>query len=162
MSGKPEHEIPMLAYVTSKGSVGDFIKRYLDETAAAEEVPSWHDLRASLQNRFAEITDPQHALAVMRRRRQNSNESVQLFAERLLQIAEDAYSKDRIKDPLVQQQLVDIFCDGLTFDYLYKNEDSPRESERLRISDSSYYERTKFKTEIGHSRVRYNRKTEHK
>lgn len=26
MSGKPEHEIPMLAYVTSKGSVGDFIK----------------------------------------------------------------------------------------------------------------------------------------
>lgn len=54
----------------------------------------------------------------MRRTRQNSNESVQLFAERLLQIAEDAYSKDRLKDPLVQQQLVDIFCDGLTFDYL--------------------------------------------
>lgn len=57
-------------------------------------MPSWHDLTASLQNRFAEITDPQHALAVMLRTRQNSNESVQLFAERLLQIAEDAYSKD--------------------------------------------------------------------
>lgn len=69
MSGKPEHEIPMLGYVTSKGSVGDFIKRYLDETAAAEEVASWHNLRASLQIRFAEITDPQHALAVMRRTR---------------------------------------------------------------------------------------------
>lgn len=27
MSGKPGHEIPMLAYVTSKGSVGDFIKK---------------------------------------------------------------------------------------------------------------------------------------
>lgn len=26
--------------------------------------------------------------------------------------------KDRLTDHLVQQQLVDIFCDGLTFDYL--------------------------------------------
>lgn len=32
MSGKANHEIPMLAYITSKGSVGDFINRYLDET----------------------------------------------------------------------------------------------------------------------------------
>lgn len=118
LSGKQGHEIPMLAYITSKGSVGDFIKRYLDETDASEEMPSWNDLKESLKNRFAEITDSQHALAVMRRTRQNSNESVQLFAERLLQIAEDAYSKDKLKDPLVQQQLVDIFCDGLTFDYL--------------------------------------------
>ena len=118
MSGKQGHEIPMLAYITSKGSVGDYIKRYLDETDASEEIPSWNDLKESLKNRFAEITDPQHALAVMRKTRQNSNESVQLFAERLLQIAEDAYSNDRLKDPLIQQQLVDIFCDGLTFDYL--------------------------------------------
>lgn len=56
MSGKPGHEIPMLAYITSKGSVGDFIKRYLDETKASEEVPSWHNLRVSLKERFAEIT----------------------------------------------------------------------------------------------------------
>lgn len=28
---------PLLAYITSKGSVGDFIKRYLDETEASEE-----------------------------------------------------------------------------------------------------------------------------
>lgn len=67
---------------------------------------SWNDLKASLKNRFAEITDiPQHVLAVMHRTRQNSNESVRWFAERLLQIAEDAYSKGRLKD-------------GLTFDYL--------------------------------------------
>lgn len=79
---------------------------------------SWNDLKASLKNRFAEITDiPQHVLAVMHRTRQNSNESVRWFAERLLQIAEDAYSRGRLKDTLVQL-LVDIFCDGLTFDYL--------------------------------------------
>lgn len=49
---------------------------------------------------------------------QNSIESVQLFAERLLQIAEGAYNIETLKDRMVQQQFVDIVCDGLTFDYL--------------------------------------------
>ena len=34
LSGKQNHEIPTLAYMTCKGSVGDFIKRYFDETEA--------------------------------------------------------------------------------------------------------------------------------
>lgn len=33
----------------------------------------------------------------------------------LLQIAEDTYRKDRLKDPLVKQKLVDISCDCLKF-----------------------------------------------
>lgn len=78
---------------------------------------SWTDLREMLRNRFAEITDLQHALVVMRRTRQNSNESVQ-FAERMLHIAEDAYNREKLKDKVAQQQLVNIFCDGFTFDYL--------------------------------------------
>lgn len=49
LSGKQGHEIPMLAYFTSKGSVGDFIKRYLDETDASEEMPSRNDLKESLK-----------------------------------------------------------------------------------------------------------------
>lgn len=37
MSWKQGHEIPMLAYITSKGSVKDYIKRYLDETDVSEK-----------------------------------------------------------------------------------------------------------------------------
>lgn len=40
MSGKSNHQIPLLAYITSKGSVGDFIKKIsyeTDETEASEE-----------------------------------------------------------------------------------------------------------------------------
>ena len=118
MSGKQNHEVPTLAYMTCKGSVGDFIKRYLDETEASESVASWNDLKKLLKNRFSEITDPQHALAIMRRTKQFDGESVQLFAERLLQISEDAFDSDRIANPLIQQQLVDIFCDGIAYDYL--------------------------------------------
>lgn len=117
----------MLAYVTSNRSVGGggLYKWYLDETKAA--IMAW--LYGVVKNRFAEIADPKHALAVMRRTSQYSNKSVQLFAERLLQIVEDAYSKKRLKDPLIQQQLVDIFCDGLTFDYLRRKilRENPKE-----------------------------------
>ena len=45
LSGKQNHEIPTLAYMTCKGSVGDFIKRYFDETEISEGIPSWNDLK---------------------------------------------------------------------------------------------------------------------
>ena len=61
MSGKQNHEIPILAYMTCKGSVGDFIKRYFDET----EIPSWNDLKTLLRDRFADVIDSQHAIAIM-------------------------------------------------------------------------------------------------
>lgn len=111
-------DIPKIAYVTCKGSVGDFIKRYLTEIEASGELPSWNDLKQFLKNRFAEITDSQHALAIMREMRQNSNESLQIFAERILQVAEDAYTSENLEHEIIQKQLVDIFTDGLSFDFL--------------------------------------------
>lgn len=98
--------------------MGDFIKRYLTEIEASGELPSWNDLKQFLKNRFAEITDSQHALAIMRKMRQNSNESVQIFAERILQVAEDAYTSENLDHEIIQKQLVDIFTDGLSFDFL--------------------------------------------
>lgn len=111
-------DIPKIVYVTCKGSVGDFIKRYLTEIEASGELPSWNDLKQFLKNRFAEIIDSQHALAIMRNMRQNSNESVQIFAERSLQVAEDAYTSENLEHEIIQKQLVDIFTDGLSFDFL--------------------------------------------
>lgn len=118
MSDMNNEDIPKIAYVTCKGSVGDFIKRYLTEIEASGELPSWNDLKQFLKNRFAEITDSQHALAIMRKMRQNSNESVQIFAERILQVAEDAYTSENLEHEIIQKQLVDIFTDGLSFDFL--------------------------------------------
>lgn len=92
MSDMNNEDIPKIAYVTCKGSVGDFIKRYLTEIEASGELPSWNDLKQFLKYRFAEITDSQHALAIMRKMRQNSN--VQIFAERILQVAEDTYTSE--------------------------------------------------------------------
>ena len=61
------------------------------------------------------MTDPQQALSMLRQTRQKHTEGVQVYAERMLALAEDAWP-DRITDKLVQCQLVDIFVDGLTSD----------------------------------------------
>lgn len=54
----------------------------------------------------------------MRKMRQNSNESVQIFVERILQVAEDAYTSEKLEHEIIQKQLVDIFNYGLSFDFL--------------------------------------------
>lgn len=89
----------------------------MTEIEASGELPSWNDLKQFLKNRFAEITESSHALAIMRKMRQNSNESVQIFAERILQVAEEAYTSEN-EHEIIQKQLVDIFTDGLSLDFL--------------------------------------------
>ena len=112
-------QIPNIAYQTSTGSVCDFIKRYLETLGTEDDTPSWEDLKKLLKNRFAEITDAQQAMALLRKTKQKDTESVQIYSERLLQVAEDAYPDiQEDNKALVQRQLVDAFVDGLAFEYL--------------------------------------------
>lgn len=53
----------------------------------------------------------------MRKMRQNSNKSVQIFAERTLQVAEYAYTSENLEHEIIQKQLVDIFTDSLLLDF---------------------------------------------
>lgn len=74
MLEKRGHKISMLANITSKGSLGNYITRYLVETDVSKEIPSWNVLKESLYN--MQKNDPNHVLAVMRGTRQNSNETL--------------------------------------------------------------------------------------
>ena len=108
---KHEDEAVGIAYQASEGLVSDFIGRY----TTAHSPTVWADLKKELTAYFGEVTDPQQALSMLRRTRQKHTEGVQVYAERMLALAEDAWP-DRITDKLVQCQLVDIFVDGLTSD----------------------------------------------
>ena len=74
----------------SKGPTSDFIDRFLRERPQA----TWGEMKQELTVRFAEIVDPQHALTLLRKIKQRPKESVQLFAERLLTLSEDAFDRD--------------------------------------------------------------------
>ena len=101
-----------MAYQASRGPVSDFIKRYLELNPNA----TWINMKAELVTKFSEITDAQHAFMLLRKVHQKSGETVQVYAERLLALSEDAF--DNQQGPAVQRQLIDIFVDGLLEDQL--------------------------------------------
>ena len=111
-----------IAYVTSTGSVELFIKRYLEQKENEFELPRWSELKGLLQKRFADTSDPAQAMAILRKIKQKPDESVQIFSERFLRIAEDAYPSAACENEaarkILEKQLVDIFCDSLYYDYL--------------------------------------------
>lgn len=119
--GLDDSQIPRIAHVTSSGTTADFIQRYLDQTTAEGVKPSWTNLNKLLKRRFGEIIDSSQALSMLRQINQKPQESVQMYAERFLQIAEDAYPRDQLTEGnsvFIRKQLTDTFIDGLAHDYL--------------------------------------------
>ena len=113
-------DIPRIVLMTCMGTVGDFVKRYLEEIESKGKLPDWSDLKRLMHKRYAEITDNQRAMTELRKIKQAPEESVQFYSERLLRLAEDAYTApfDEKEYAFIQKQFVDIFCDGLIYDYL--------------------------------------------
>lgn len=114
LAGIGPDRIKMIAYQSSRGAVSDFIQRYLND----HPNNTWDQLKAELTTRFAEITDPQHAFMLLRKVKQNPTENVQLYAEKLLALAEEAFVGQPGGIQPIEAQLVGFFIDGLAHDYL--------------------------------------------
>ena len=52
---------------------------------------TWEQLKRQLSVTFSEVTDPQHTLSLQRKIRQTSGENIQVFAERIFELAEEAF-----------------------------------------------------------------------
>ena len=64
------------------------MKQYLE----ANQQHTWGKVKAELTARFAEVTDSQHALMLLKKVRQTPGENVQVYAERLMALGEDAFA----------------------------------------------------------------------
>lgn len=98
-----------IAFQASNGAVSGYIRRY----TLAHNQCTWNQLRQELAKRFSDVTDPQYALTLLRNTRQKVGENIQIYAERLLSLAEEAYLGQQLGDG-IERQLIDIFTDGLT------------------------------------------------
>ena len=94
----------LVAYQASKGAVSDFIKRYLQEHPRR----TWQQLQEEIILRFSEVTDSQHALMLLRKVRQREGESVQVYAERIMSLAKDAFGGQGMQNQAIQDQLIDF------------------------------------------------------
>ena len=109
-----ENKLKFVAYQSSKGLVSDYIHRFLTDDSTG----TWTDLKEQLKLRFAEIQDPQYAFSLLKTTKQKTDENVQIYAERLLSLATDAYENIEGNLDYKEKQLVEIFIDGLSHDYL--------------------------------------------
>ena len=72
---------------------------------------SWADLKSELNVRFADVNDSHNTLTMLHKARQSKIETVQIYAERLYVLANDAFAKmDKVA---VESRLVGFFIDGL-------------------------------------------------
>lgn len=121
----PAPRVKLIAYQTSRGTVSDFISRYLNDNPG----DNWTTLKGELALRFAEVTDSSHAFMLLRKLKQKPRESVQVFAERLLSLAEEAYQNmGDGAQAAIEAQLIGFFIDGLNENYLKMKvmRDNPR------------------------------------
>ena len=101
-----------MAYQTSSGAVSGFIQRYIP----ANPDNTWQQLKEQLSVRFSDVPDRQMALSLLRSVKQKTGETIQVFAECILSLAEMAYLNQG--GDAVERQLIDIFVDGITNDSL--------------------------------------------
>lgn len=87
--------------------MSNFLKRYLEANAAH----TWAQVKTELSTRFSELTDSQHALMLLRKVKQKQEESIQVYAERLLALGDKAFPNQ--VNVAVDQQLI-----GLVHDYM--------------------------------------------
>ena len=81
----PKNQI--LAYQFSIGLVLDYVKRYIE----FEEHKGWDHLKANLASRFSPVLDGPKAFELLVSLKQNKDEDIQFFAERLLGAAQQSY-----------------------------------------------------------------------
>lgn len=107
-----DEKLKVLAIQTLRGPAAEFYSRLLRRNPAI----TWAAVLAALRERFSDLTDVQYALQRLKRVKQNAGESVQTFAERIIDLAEEAFNTIDLTDKLIQMQLKDAFLDGIRDD----------------------------------------------
>ena len=106
----------VLALQTLTGHAADYCIRLIEN----EPEISWKDLRDKLSDRYNDLADIQYARQMLRRITQLSGESVQNYFEKMIKAAKSAYGNEDMNERLIQQELTEIFIDGLNDDYLVR------------------------------------------
>ena len=107
-----DDQIRALTLQNVTGVASTFLLKFLTDNKDA----GWTSIKKAIKERFSDLADEQVAAQKLRMLRQHKEESVQTFAERIEDIANDAYPSATKDDRFYQQTLVQIFKDGLRED----------------------------------------------
>lgn len=113
LTNASDAELRRLAFEMSNGSANDVIQRYANTNPQC----TWEQMKTALAQRFAPVSDPDHAFALLRELRQAPTETARVLSDRLVDIAEQAFRGETDR-PIIERQLVGFFVDALREDYL--------------------------------------------
>ena len=114
--GADRDRLKKLAYQTATGPLSNYIESFMSSLPDA----SWGDLKTQIKTRFGEIVDKSHALKLLRKIKQKPHEGIQSYAERIAELARDAFPEADLNQPAYSDQLIEIFTDGLTSNIVVK------------------------------------------
>ena len=150
LGGADSSRARALALQTLTGPAADFATR---EIRSNPDI-TWADLKSRLDARYNDYADVAFARQKLRRMAQSRSESVQNYYERLMVHARHAFGDDQLQDGFVQQQLVEIFLDGLVDDQMVRRliRSKPETLERaLDLSCAEQQARKAFDLRRGHN-----------
>ena len=104
-----EQEKCQAAHLTTKGSVGSLIQRLITNNAQL----TWEDLKHRLRMHYGLERNPHQHLVELARVQQYPQERLEVYFERILNLAEKAYESGQRLDPLIRKQVKDFFVEGL-------------------------------------------------
>ena len=106
----PDGKKFLIAFQSAQGPVSGFIERF----TKAQVSCTWDQLRKELAIRLSEVPDSRIALSLLKSVKQKLGENIQVYAERILSIAEEAFTGIASED--IERSLIDTFVDGLSSD----------------------------------------------
>ena len=98
-----------MALQTLSGQAAEYASSLIN----SEPNISWDRLKGQLRERYSDLADVLYARQRLKRLSQKKGESVQNFFQRILSLAEESYPGQDIRQPVLQEQLMEIFVDGL-------------------------------------------------
>ncbi len=130
-----------MAYMASKDHVSTFLGKYKEVnkgwTACKEELKAW----------FGQVVDKHHAQQLLTRCRQGRL-NVQMYSQKLEELAQDVWSQSELQSTVAQRQLLNIFIEGLTNPAIRKK--------LMRSRAASFHEAVKLATEEQNLEIRFN------
>ena len=136
-----------LAFKASTGNVSDFIHRYIENYPEV----TWAEFKNALFHNFGEVSDQYFKFKQLRTIKQNEQENVQVYAQRLSFSAEEAFENFDINDHIIQFLMVGIYADGLK-DKAIKNKiirQNPKlflQAVNLAVTEQNLFERFKLRS----------------
>ena len=154
-----DSDIPHIVHMTCTGLVADFVSRYFDDCQSENKIISWKVLKDLMAKQFGQVIDSQHVMSILRTVRQGQDETVQMYFEKFIQIAKDAYPSVEGHEEvqtLIQKQLLDMFCDGLCHDFirlkiLKGDPKSLREAYEIALSEQNLHKRFNIRSNCSYT-----------